>query len=94
MSFIEEFARFRLRLFNYVFCRNLAKLIIELFSYSFHFTVVIEGLHEPYSLLTNRSFILILSESHMVCVIWVKFVEILKQKFERQLNVIYPFFIL
>ena len=94
MSFIEEFARFRLRLFNYVFCRNLAKLIIQLFSYSFHITVVIDGLHEPYSLLTNRSFILILSELHMGCLIWVKFVEIPKQKFESQLNVIYPFFIL
>ena len=79
MSFIEEFARFRLCLFHYVFCRNLAKIII---SYSFHTTVVNDGLHELYSLLTNHSFILILSESHMGCLIWVK------QKFESELNAI------
>ena len=35
------------------------------------------------------SFILILSDSHRRCLIWVKFVEIPKQKFESQLNVIY-----
>ena len=77
MSFIEEFARFRLCLFHYVFCRNLA-----IISYSFHTTVVSDGLHEPYSLLTNHSLILILSESHMGCLIWVT------QKFESQLNAI------
>ena len=65
-----------------------------LFSYSFQTTVLDDGLHEPYLLLTNNSFILILSESHMGCLIWVKFVEIPKQKFESQLNVIYLLFIL
>ena len=43
------------------------------FSYSFHTTVVSDGLHEPYLLLTNSSFILILSDSHRGCLIWVKF---------------------
>ena len=65
-----------------------------LFSSSFNTTVVSDGLHEPYLLLANSSFILILSDSHRGCLIWVKFVEILKQKFESQLNVIYLFFIL
>ena len=57
-------------------------------------TVVSDGLHEPYLLLTNSSFILILSDSHRGCFIWVKFVEIPKQKFESQLNVTYLYFIL
>ena len=60
-----------------------------LFSSSFYTTVVSDGLHEPYLLLTNNSFILILSDSHRECLIWVKFVKIPKQKFENQLNVIY-----
>ena len=60
-----------------------------LFSSSFYTTVVSDGLHEPYLLLTNSSFILILSDSHRGSLIWVKFVEIPKQKFESQLNVIY-----
>ena len=38
-------------------------------------------------LLTNSSFILILSDSHKGCLIWVKFVEIPKQKFESHLSV-------
>ena len=59
---------------------------------SFYTAVVNDSLHEPYLLLTNSSFILILSELHMGCLIWVKFVEILKQKFESQLDVIYLFF--
>ena len=63
-----------------------------LFSSSFYTTVVSDGLHEPYLLLTNSSFILILSDSHRGCLIWVKFVEIPKQKFESQDNVIYLFF--
>ena len=37
---------------------------------------------------------LILSDSQRGCLIWVKFVEIPKQKFESQLNVIYLYFIL
>ena len=57
-----------------------------LFSSSFYTTVVSDGLHEPYLLLTNSSFILILSDSHRGCLIWVKFVEIPKQKFESQLK--------
>ena len=64
------------------------------FSSSFYTTVVIDGLHEPYLLLTNSSFTLILSDSHRGCLIWVKSVEIPKQNFESQLNVIYLFFIL
>ena len=52
-------------------------------------TVVSDGLHEPYLLLTNSSFMLILSGSHRGCLIWVTFVEIPKQKFESQFNVIY-----
>ena len=56
-----------------------------------YITVGSDGLHEPYLLLTNSSLILILSDSHMGCSIWVKLVEIRKQKFERQLNVINPF---
>ena len=93
MYFIEEFAWLRICLFRYVFCRNLAKRVV-LFSSSFYTTVASDGLHEPYLLLTNSSFILILSDSHRRCLIWVKFVEIPKQKFESQLNVIYLFFIL
>ena len=50
-------------------------------------TVVSDGLHEPYLLLTNSLFILILSDSHRGCLIWVQFVEIPKQKFESQLIV-------
>ena len=57
-----------------------------LFSSSFYTTVVSDGLHEPYLLPTNSSFILILSDSHRGCLIWVKFVEIPKQKFESQLK--------
>ena len=37
-------------------------------------------------LLTNGSFLLILSESHRGCLNWVKFFEITKQTFESQLN--------
>ena len=92
MYFIEEFAKLRICLFRCVFCRNLAKRV--LFSSSFYTTVVSDGLHEPYLLPTNSSFILILSDSHRGCLIWVKFVEIPKQKFESQLNVIYLYFIL
>ena len=77
MYFIEEFARQRICLFRYM-----------LFSSSFYTTVVSNGLHEPYLLLTNSSFILILSDSHRGCLIWVKFVKIPKQKFESQHNVI------
>ena len=65
-----------------------------LLSSSFYTTVVSDGLHEPYLLLTNSSFILILTDSHRGCLIWVKVVEIPKQKFESQFNVIYLFFIL
>ena len=65
-----------------------------LLSSSFYTTVVSDGLHEPYLLLTNSSFILILSDSYRGCLIWVKFVEIPKQKFESQLNVINSFSIL
>ena len=61
---------------------------------SFYTTVLNDGLHEQYLPLTNSSFILMLSESHSGCLIWVKFVEISKQKFESQFNVINPFFIL
>ena len=89
MSFIEEFARLRLCLFRYVFCRNLAKL-----SYSFYTTVVNDGLHEPYLLQANSLFILILSDSQRGCLIWIKFVEFPKQKFESQLNAINLFSIL
>ena len=91
MYFIEEFARLRICSFRYVFCRNLAKRVTFT---GFYTTVVSDGLHEPYLLLTNSSFILILSDSHRGCLIWVKFVEIPKQKFESQFNVIYLFFIL
>ena len=65
-----------------------------LFSSSFYTTVVCDGLHEPYLLLTNSSFILILSDSCMFNLGQTEFVEIPKQKFESQLNVIYLFFIL
>ena len=90
MYFIEEFAKLRIYLFRYLFCRNLAKRVIFI---RFYTTVVSDGLHEPYLLLTNSLFILMLSDSHRGCLIWVKFVEIPKQKFESQLNVIYLFFI-
>ena len=59
-----------------------------LFSCSFNTSVVSDALHEPYLLFTNSLFILILSDSHRGCLIWVKFVEIPKQKFESQLKVI------
>ena len=42
-------------------------------SHNLHFYLVVHGLKsgsEPYLLLTNSSFILILSESHMGCLIW------------------------
>ena len=58
----------------------------RLFSSSFYTTVVSDGLHEPYLLLTNSSFILILPDSYRGCLIWVKFVEIPEQKFERTLS--------
>ena len=49
-----------------------------LFSYSFYTTVLNDGLHEPYLLLTNSSFILTLSESLRGCLIWVnEFIEFL-----------------
>ena len=66
MSFIEEFARLRICLIRYVFCRNLEKLVIFV---QFFTTVVNIGLHEPYLLLADRLFILILSESHRECLI-------------------------
>ena len=53
-----------------------------LFPSSFYTTVVSDGLGEPYLQLTNGSFILILPDFHRGCLIWVKFVEIAKQKFE------------
>ena len=56
-----------------------------LFSHNFYTTVVNDGLHEPYLLLINSSFILILSESHMGCLIWVTFIEILKQNLKASL---------
>ena len=88
MSFIKEFARLR----PFISLRVLSESSKLL--YSFYTTVVNDGLHEPYLLLTNNQFILILSDSHRGCLIWVKFVEIPKQKFESQLNVINPFSIL
>ena len=91
MYFIEELARLRIVYFATCFVgieQNMS------FSYSFYTTVVIDGLHEPNLLLTKSSFILILSDSHWGCLIWVKSVEIPKQNFESQLNVIYLFFIL
>ena len=65
-------------LFRNVFCRNLAKLIIFVQLLHYCYSVVNDSLHEPYLLLTSSSFILILSESHRGCLIfiWVKFVEI------------------
>ena len=75
-------------------CRVVGIYQNVLFSSSFYTTVVSDGLHEPYLLLTNSLFILILSDSHRGCLIWVKFVAIPKQKFENQLNVIYLYFIL
>ena len=58
MYFIKEFTGLRicLSLFRYVFCRNLSKRVISI---QFYTTVVSDGLHEPYLLLTNSSFILI-----------------------------------
>ena len=55
MSFIEGFARLKLCLFRYVFCRNLAKLLSVVFV-QFYTTVVNNGLLDPYLLLTNSSF--------------------------------------
>ena len=62
MYFIEEFAKLRICLFRCVFCRNLAKRVI----------CIRDGLHEPYLLLTNNLFILILSDWHRGCLIWSK----------------------
>ena len=90
MSFIEEFARLRL----FISLRALSESSKTYYFLTVFTPVVKDSLHEPYLLLTNSSFILILSESHVRCLIWVKFVEIPKQKFESQLNVIYLFFIL
>ena len=72
------------RPFRYGFCRKLGNV---LFSSSFYTTVVIDGLHESYLLLKNKSFISILSDSQRRCLIWVKFFG----KFESQLNVTNPF---
>ena len=89
--FIEEFARFENLFISLRVLSESSKTCY--FHPVFTVTVVNDGLHEPYLLLTNSSFILILSDSHSECLIWVKFVEIPKQKFESQLNVIYLFFI-
>ena len=89
MSFIEEFARLKICLFRYSSFVRIKQN--ELFSYSFYTTVFNDGLHEPYLLLRNSSFILTLSESHRGYLIWVKLIEIQKQKFESQFDVINPF---
>ena len=72
MYFIEEFVSWE--------CVYFAACFVGIqqnvwFSSSFYTTVVSDGLHEPYLLLTNSSFILILSDSHWGCLIWVRFVE-------------------
>ena len=84
----KKFARLRL----FISLRVLSEA--KPLSHRFYTTVVNDGLHELFLLLTNSSFILILSDSHRGCLIWVKFVKIQKQKFESQLNVIKPFSIL
>ena len=62
MSFIEAFAKLRIcRLFRYVFCHGILRNL--LFSYGFSTTIVSNGLREPYLLLTNSSFPLLLYES-------------------------------
>ena len=63
-----------------MFCLNIGN---GLFSSSFYTTVVSDGLHEPYLLLTNSSFILILSDSHKLALILsdsVKFVGKFRSK--------------
>ena len=79
MSFIEEFAKFRL---YFIFLQ---------FS---HYCCQRRSLWAIFTAEKSLVYILILSESHMGYLNWVKFVEIPKQKFESQLNVIYLFFIL
>ena len=49
MSFIEAFARLRICFFRYVFCRNVAKLLI----FVQYITIVNNVLREPYLLLTK-----------------------------------------
>ena len=72
MYFIEEFARF-------ISLRALSESSKTCYFHPVSTpTVVSDGLHEPYLLLTNSSFILILSDWPRGCLIWVKFVEIPK----------------
>ena len=72
MYFIEEFVSWECVYFAACFLGIQQNMW---FSSSFYTTVVSDGLHEPYLLLTTSSFILILSDSHWGCLIWVKFVE-------------------
>ena len=65
MSFIEEFAKLRIYLFSPSVLSDLSKTCY--FRTVFYTTIVNYGLYEPYLLLTNSSFILILSESHRGC---------------------------
>ena len=70
-----------------VFYAELARLKINLTLYCFYTTVINNGVLEPYLLLTNSLFTLLLSESQEKFNLF-KFIMILKQKFESQVNVI------
>ena len=62
---MEEFARLRICLFCYVLAGVLSESSkTRYFDTVFYITVVNDGLHESYLLLTNRLFMLTLSESN------------------------------
>ena len=81
MYFIKEFARLRicLSLFRYVFCRNVAKSVIFIQFLTLLLSAMVSMSH-IYCWQIALLYWLILSDSHRGCLIWVKFVEIPKQR--------------
>ena len=65
-------------LFRCVFCRNLAKRVS--FIQFLHYCCQRWSPWAAILLLTNSALILILSDSHRGCLIWVKFVELFRSK--------------
>ena len=77
-------------LYFYLFCRNLARLVI--FVQFLHCCCQHIGLREPYIylLLTNSSFTLLLSESCTGDILFGQICQISKATIESQLDVISP----
>ena len=96
MFFIEEFARLTLFFSLHVLSES-SKTCYFRTVFTLLLSTMVSMSHSYCVLLTNTansSFIMILSESKRGCLIWIKFVEIPRQKFISQLNVINPFSIL